>query len=181
MFASEACLELISAEHVAPSVDVIRTDMFDQTAGGKSLWELTGVEGKDTSRDATETVDGAGRSEAWLQVGATWAKPQRKGRTEKHRTNTIWHVLAPLAHRRVVTTEVGNDPKVAGLVYISAFAPDNRRVRRHTHDRRADVPDAAAPRPLLFLVKKSFPASFGADLDAEKAAFRADSPPLLRS
>jgi hypothetical protein len=35
--------------------------MFDQTAGGKTLWELTGVEGKDTSRDATETVDGAGR------------------------------------------------------------------------------------------------------------------------
>ena len=67
MFASEACLELISVEHVARSVDVIRTDMFDQTAGGKTLWELTGVEGKDTSRDATETVDGAGRSDAWLQ------------------------------------------------------------------------------------------------------------------
>lgn len=61
MFASEACLELISVEHVARSVDVIRTDMFDQTAGGKTLWELTGGEGKDTSRDATETVDRAGR------------------------------------------------------------------------------------------------------------------------
>jgi hypothetical protein len=30
--------------------------MFDQTAAGKTLWELTGVAGKDTSRDATLTA-----------------------------------------------------------------------------------------------------------------------------
>jgi hypothetical protein len=32
----------------------------------------------------------------------------------------------------VVITEAGNDPKVAGLVYVTAFAPDKANRQRHS-------------------------------------------------
>src|SRR5260370_5346019 len=35
-------------------------------------------------------------------------------------------ILVGHSYGGVVITEVGNDPKVAGLVYVSAFAPDKR-------------------------------------------------------
>jgi len=36
-------------------------------------------------------------------------------------------ILVGHSYGGVVVTEAGNDPKVAGLVYIAAFAPDKRR------------------------------------------------------
>jgi len=79
----------------------------------------------------------------------------------------------------VVITEAGNDPKVAGLVYIAAFAPDRgESVAALIKD---PPPGAAAPPILppqdgyLFLDKAKFAASFAADVLAEKAAFMADS------
>jgi pimeloyl-ACP methyl ester carboxylesterase len=78
-----------------------------------------------------------------------------------------------------VITEAGNDPKVAGLVYIAAFAPDKgESVASLIKD---PPPDAPVPPILppqdgyLFLDKAKFPASFAADVDAESAAFMADS------
>ena len=75
-------------------------------------------------------------------------------------------------------TEAGNDPKVAGLVYIAAFAPDKGesvstliRIHRPGHP----CPDLPPQDGYLFLDKAKFPASFAADVDAEKAAFMADS------
>jgi pimeloyl-ACP methyl ester carboxylesterase len=68
---------------------------------------------------------------------------------------------------------------VAGLVYITAFAPDKgESVAALIKD---PPPGAPAPPILppqegyLFLDKAKFPASFAADVDPEEAAFMADS------
>ena len=76
-------------------------------------------------------------------------------------------------------TEAGNDPKVAGLVYVTAFAPDKgESVATLIKDPPpgAPVPPILPPQDgYLFLDRAKFPASFAADVDAEKAAFMADS------
>ena len=76
-------------------------------------------------------------------------------------------------------TEAGNDPKVAGLVYIAAFAPDKgESVASLIKDPPpgAPVPPILPPQDgYLFLDKAKFAASFAADVDADKAAFMADS------
>jgi pimeloyl-ACP methyl ester carboxylesterase len=75
----------------------------------------------------------------------------------------------------VVITEAGNDPKVAGLVYIAAFAPDKgESVSSLIKDPQpgAPVPPILPPQDgFLFLDK----ARFAADVDADAAAFMADS------
>ena len=79
----------------------------------------------------------------------------------------------------VVITEAGNDPQVAGLVYIAAFAPDKgESVSTLIKDPPpgAPVPPILPPQDgYLSLDKGKFPASFAADVDADKAAFMADS------
>ena len=79
----------------------------------------------------------------------------------------------------VVITEAGNDPKVAGLVYIAAFAPDKGEsvdALIKNPPPGAPVPPILAPRNgYLFLDRAKFRASFAADVDEEKAAFMADS------
>ena len=78
-----------------------------------------------------------------------------------------------------VITEAGTDPKVVGLVYITAFAPDkgesvNSLIKDPPPD--APVPPILPPRDgYLFLDKSKFRASFAGDVEAEKAAFMADS------
>src|ERR1700681_4089893 len=76
-------------------------------------------------------------------------------------------------------TEAGNDPKVIGLVYITAFAPDQgESVASLIKDPPPDAPVPPIQPPqdgYLFLDKAKFPASFAADVDPEKAAFMADS------
>ena len=76
-------------------------------------------------------------------------------------------------------TEAGNDPKVVGLVYITAFAPDKgESVAALIKDPPpgAPVPPILPPQDgYLFLDRGKFRASFAADVDAEKAAFMADS------
>jgi pimeloyl-ACP methyl ester carboxylesterase len=79
----------------------------------------------------------------------------------------------------VVITEAGNDPKVAALVYIAAFAPDaGESVASLIQNPPpgAPVPPIMPPQDgYLFLDKAKFPAAFAADVDSEKAAFMADS------
>ena len=88
-------------------------------------------------------------------------------------------ILVGHSYGGVVITEAGNDPKVAGLVYIAAFAPDKgESVSTLIKDPPpgAPVPPILPPQDgYLFLDKAKFPASFAADVDAEKAAFMADS------
>lgn len=88
-------------------------------------------------------------------------------------------VLVGHSYGGAVITEAGNDPKVAGLVYITAFAPDKgESVSTLIKDPPpgAPVPPILAPQDgYLFLDKAKFPASFAGDVDIEKAAFMADS------
>src|SRR6267154_740540 len=88
-------------------------------------------------------------------------------------------VLVGHSYGGAVITEAGNHPKVAGLVYITAFAPDKREsVATLIKDPPpgAPVPPIQPPQDgYLFLDKAKFPASFAGDVDAEKAAFMADS------
>jgi hypothetical protein len=78
-----------------------------------------------------------------------------------------------------VITEAGNDPKVAGLVYVAAFAPDEgESVSSLIKDSPpgASAPPILPPRDgFLFLDKAKFAAAFAADVDPERAAFMADS------
>jgi pimeloyl-ACP methyl ester carboxylesterase len=78
-----------------------------------------------------------------------------------------------------VITEAGNDPNVAGLVYITAFAPDKgESVASLIKDPLpgAPVPPIMPPQDgFLFLDKAKFPASFAADVAPDAAEFMADA------
>jgi pimeloyl-ACP methyl ester carboxylesterase len=88
-------------------------------------------------------------------------------------------ILVGHSYGGAVITEAGNDPKVVGLVYIAAFAPDKgESVAALIKDPPpgAPVPPILPPQDgFLFLDREKFPASFAADVDAKKAAFMADS------
>jgi pimeloyl-ACP methyl ester carboxylesterase len=88
-------------------------------------------------------------------------------------------ILVGHSYGGVVITEAGNDPKVAGLVYVAAFAPD----KGESVSALIKDPPAGAPVPpilppqdgFLFLDKAKFAASFAADVSEDTAAFMADS------
>ena len=88
-------------------------------------------------------------------------------------------ILVGHSYGGVVITEAGNDPKVAGLVYIAAFAPDKGESVAALI--KNPVPGAPVPPILppqdgyLLLDKAKFVASFAADLPKEKADFMANS------
>ena len=88
-------------------------------------------------------------------------------------------ILVGHSYGGVVITEAGSDPKVAGLVYIAAFAPDKgESVGSLIKDPppNAPVPPILAPKDgFLFLDRAKFAASFAADVDPDLAAFMADS------
>jgi pimeloyl-ACP methyl ester carboxylesterase len=88
-------------------------------------------------------------------------------------------VLVGHSYGGVVITEAGNDPKVAGLVYIAAFAPDKgESVAALIKDPPpgAPVPPILPPQDgYLSLDREKFAASFAGDLPKEKAKFMADS------
>ena len=88
-------------------------------------------------------------------------------------------ILVGHSYGGVVITEAGNDPKVAGLVYIAAFAPD----KGESVNSLIANPPPGAPQPpilpprdgFLFLDKAKFAASFAADVAPDEAAYMADS------
>lgn len=88
-------------------------------------------------------------------------------------------ILVGHSYGGAVITEAGNDPKVAGLVYITAFAPDKgESVATLIQDPPpgAPVPPILPPQDgYLLLDNAKFAASFAGDVNAEKAAFMADS------
>ena len=88
-------------------------------------------------------------------------------------------ILVGHSYGGAVITEAGNDPKVVGLVYIAAFAPDKgESVATLIKDPPpgAPVPPILPPQDgYLFLDRAKFAASFAADVDADTAAFMADS------
>ena len=88
-------------------------------------------------------------------------------------------VLVGHSYGGVVITESGTDPKVKGLVYITAFVPDKGELVQSLIAN--PPPDAPVPPILppqdgyLFLDRAKFRASFAADVSEAKAAFMADS------
>src|SRR5213595_1071484 len=88
-------------------------------------------------------------------------------------------ILVGHSYGGAVITAAGNDPNVAALVYIAAFAPDegesvNTLIADPPPD--APVPPILPPQDgFLFLDREKFHASFAADVDPGKAAFMADS------
>ena len=88
-------------------------------------------------------------------------------------------VLVGHSYGGAVITEAGNDPKVSRLVYITAFAPDKGESVASLIKNPppgAPVPPILPPEDgYLFLDRAKFADSFAADVDAEKAAFMADS------
>jgi pimeloyl-ACP methyl ester carboxylesterase len=88
-------------------------------------------------------------------------------------------ILVGHSYGGVVITEAGNDPKVIGLVYIAAFAPDKgESVAALIKDPPpgAPVPPILPPQDgYLSLDRAKFAASFAADVTKEKAEFMANS------
>lgn len=88
-------------------------------------------------------------------------------------------ILVGHSYGGVVVSEAGTDPKVKGLVYIAAFAPD----RGESVASLIANPAPGSPVPpilppidgYLFLDRTKFAASFAADVRPELASFMADS------
>ena len=88
-------------------------------------------------------------------------------------------ILVGHSYGGAVITEAGNDPRVVGLVYIAAFAPDRSE---SVSSLIKNAPPGAPVPPILppvdgylMLDKAKFPASFAGDVSPEEAAFMADS------
>jgi pimeloyl-ACP methyl ester carboxylesterase len=88
-------------------------------------------------------------------------------------------ILVGHSYGGVVISEAGTDPKVKGLVFIAAFAPD----RGESVSSLIANPPPGAPVPpilppqdgYLFLDKAKFAGSFAADVEPDRAAFMAAS------
>ncbi|RUL78965.1 alpha/beta hydrolase [Dyella choica] len=88
-------------------------------------------------------------------------------------------VLVGHSYGGAVISEAGTDPKVARLVYITAFAPD---AGESVQSLIANPPPGAPVPPILppqngflFLDRDKFAESFAADVSSEEASFMADS------
>src|SRR5258708_1259555 len=88
-------------------------------------------------------------------------------------------ILVGHSYGGAVITEAGNDPKVAGLVYVAAFAPDKgESVSTLITNPPPGVPVLPIMPPVdgyLLFDKAKFPAFFAGDVSPERAAFMADS------
>jgi pimeloyl-ACP methyl ester carboxylesterase len=88
-------------------------------------------------------------------------------------------ILVGHSYGGAVITEAGRHERVAGLVYIAAFAPD---AGESVSTLLAGLPPGGPAPPILppqdgflFLDREKFAASFAADVPAREAAFMADS------
>jgi pimeloyl-ACP methyl ester carboxylesterase len=88
-------------------------------------------------------------------------------------------ILVGHSYGGVVITEAGTNPKVAGLVYVTAFAPDEGE---SVNTLMSKAPPGTPVPPFLplmngylFLDRDKFRPYFACDVDANTAAFMADS------
>jgi len=87
-------------------------------------------------------------------------------------------ILVGHSYGGAVITQAGNNPAVAGLVYVAAFAPE---LGQSVLDQYADVPPPPNFKPeeqkdgFAFLQAETFRAGFAADVSAKDAAFMRDS------
>src|SRR5256714_5403730 len=147
----------------APSVVLVHGGFVDGS-GWESVYEILRKDGYVVSIVQNPTTSLADDVAATKRVLARQSGPV---------------ILVGHSYGGAVITEAGNDPKVAGLVYITAFAPD----RGESVSSLIKDPPPGAPVPpilppqdgYLLLDKAKFRASFAADVDGPKASFMADS------
>jgi pimeloyl-ACP methyl ester carboxylesterase len=88
-------------------------------------------------------------------------------------------ILVGHSYGGAVITEAGNDPRVAGLVYVAAFVPDSGEsvgTLIQNPPPGAPLPPILPPRDgYLLLDRKKFAAAFAADVSPELTDFMADS------
>src|ERR1700719_3304495 len=137
---------------------------FVDGAGWRGVYDILKKDGFNVSIVQNPTISLAGDVSATKLIIASQPGPV---------------LLVGHSYGGVVITEAGTDPQVAGLVYIAAFAPDTGE---SVNTLIANPPPGAPVPPILppqegflFLDKAKFPASFAGDVDADKAAFMADS------
>lgn len=149
--------------HSAPTIVLVHGGFVDG-AGWEGVYSILKKDGFDVSIVQNPTTSLADDVAATRQVIAQAKSPV---------------VLVGHSYGGAVITEAGNDPKVATLVYITAFAPDKgESVAFLIKDPLpgAPVPPILPPQDgFLFLDKAKFAASFAADVEPGKAAFMADS------
>lgn len=84
-------------------------------------------------------------------------------------------ILAGHSWGGAVITEAGNHPKVAGLVYIAAFQPDNNETALQWFQTAPPTPENGVLPPdekgIVYYDKAKYHAGFCADLSQEEAAF----------
>ena len=137
---------------------------FVDGSGWEGVYDVLKKDGYDVAIVQNPTISLAGDVAATRAVIAAQAKPV---------------ILVGHSYGGAVITEAGNDPKVAGLVYITAFAPDaGESVATLIANPApgAPVPPILPPKNgFLMLDRAKFPASFAGDVEPAKAAFMADS------
>jgi pimeloyl-ACP methyl ester carboxylesterase len=137
---------------------------FVDGSGWEGVYRILKKDGYDVSVVQNPTISLAGDVAATKAVIDGQSKPV---------------ILVGHSYGGVVITEAGNDPKVVGLVYIAAFAPDaGESVGKLIANPApgAPVPPILPPQNgFLTLDKAKFAAAFAADVDPQQAAFMADA------
>jgi pimeloyl-ACP methyl ester carboxylesterase len=137
---------------------------FVDGAGWRGVYDILKGDGFNVSVVQNSTISLAGDVKATKMILDSQSGPA---------------ILVGHSYGGVIITESGSHPKVAGLVYVTAFAPDkgesvNSLIANPPPG--APVPPILPPREgYLFLDNAKFPASFAGDVDPKTAAFMADS------
>jgi pimeloyl-ACP methyl ester carboxylesterase len=137
---------------------------FVDGSGWRGVYDILKQRGYDVTVVQNPTVSLAGDVAATRAAIAAESKPV---------------ILVGHSYGGAVISEAGNDPRVVGLVYIAAFAPDAREsiaTLIANPAPGAPVPPILPPRDgTLLLDKEKFAEAFAADLEPSVAAFMADS------
>jgi pimeloyl-ACP methyl ester carboxylesterase len=158
-----AVVPAVAAEAPQKAIVLVHGGFVDGS-GWEGVYDILKKDGYEVSVVQNPTISLAGDVAATKAVIDAQSKPV---------------ILVGHSYGGAVITEAGNDPKVAGLVYIAAFAPDaGESVGTLIANPApgAPVPPILPPQNgFLTLDKVKFPASFAADVDPQKAQFMADA------
>jgi pimeloyl-ACP methyl ester carboxylesterase len=158
-----AAVPAVAAEAPQKAIVLVHGGFVDGS-GWEGVYDILKKDGYEVSVVQNPTISLAG------DVAATKAVIDAQGKPV---------ILVGHSYGGAVITEAGNDPKVSGLVYIAAFAPDaGESVGTLIANPApgAPVPPILPPQNgFLTLDKAKFPASFAADVDPQKAQFMADA------
>src|SRR6476620_7585736 len=137
---------------------------FVDGAGWRGVYDILKKNGFDVSIVQNPTISLAGDASATKMIIDSQSGPV---------------ILVGHSYGGAVITEAGTNPKVVGLVYITAFAPDKGEsvsTLIANPPPGAPVPPILPPKDgFLFLDREKFHASFAGDVSDEQAAFMADS------